>query len=84
MNALGALPGKAASDFPDGQLGKAQDGPEVLDEYRGKMSSMESVGEGVKPLGEDEKPLGEEAVDDGDRGEEAKCIVGMGIDDILD
>ena len=62
MNALGALPGKVASDFPDGQLGKAHEGPGamVLDEYRGKMSSMESVEEGVKPLGEGLKPLGEE------------------------
>lgn len=54
MNALGARPGREASDFPDGQLGKAQVGPDaaVLDEYRGKISSIESVGDGVKPFGE--------------------------------
>lgn len=98
MNEFGVLPGKEASDFPDGQLGKAHEGPgaTVLDEYRGKISSMESVGEGVKPLGEELKLRGEavkllvgevkrfgEPADIGDDGVAAKGIVAIGCEDIM-
>jgi hypothetical protein len=49
MNALGELYGSDTRDLPVGQLGKAHDGPDatVLAEYRGNMSSIESVGDGV-------------------------------------